>query len=202
MIFHEPKLVADFPNAQFWHGDSIAHRIADKDQLIVADPPAALADKFWPAMIGTDRFVIFAGLKGNARIIGAKLLSCVHFAMHETDNNSCHGDPAQLHTAREYGSLRPQHVIARTAISTSITIPQGLRILDQNCDDCLLPEFIHWAVDQYVNFHSYDTIYDPFCGSGSTAIAAHSLGKKFVGMDLDLDRVHEAAKKYVDFTIE
>jgi len=198
------QLVAKFPDATFWHGNSLDlgedYAPFANRTLVVSDPPAALATRFWLAMLGADNFLIFAGLLGSARVIAEKVMACDHFVQHETDKHTCNGNPATLHTMREYGSLRPQHVITRTAIPTSITIAKDLRIHDEDCRDCLLPEFIFTAILQYIDSKSYDTIYDPFMGDGSTAIAAHLLGKKFMGMDSDLDRVKQAAEKYRSFT--
>ena len=40
-----------------------------------------------------------------------------------------------------------------------------------------------------------DTVLDPFCGSGTTGVAAVTLGRKFVGIDLDKDHLALARRR-------
>lgn len=47
-----------------------------------------------------------------------------------------------------------------------------------------------------------DTILDPFCGSGSTGIAARMHARKFVGIDIDCENVKVAAGRLSKVTVE
>jgi site-specific DNA-methyltransferase (adenine-specific) len=42
----------------------------------------------------------------------------------------------------------------------------------------------------------FDTVLDPFMGSGSTGVAAHSTGRNFIGIELD-DTYYEIAKNRI-----
>lgn len=42
-----------------------------------------------------------------------------------------------------------------------------------------------------------DTIFDPFCGSGSTGLAAVLMGRHFVGVELMEDRAEDARQRFV-----
>lgn len=190
-----PTIIAEFDKAVFLHGDSLNLKMCGRQDIVVSDPPAALSKDFWLAMHGVDNFVIFAGLKRNSKVIAEKLLTCNHFADTETNSKV----PVVLHSAiKEDGPWYPQHYISRNTYATVDRVPHLVEIYDEQCNDCLTPEFIKWAVGSCVRHDSYETIYDPFCGNGSTAIAAKLLGKQFVGMDIDLERVTAAAKKYED----
>ena len=41
-----------------------------------------------------------------------------------------------------------------------------------------------------------DKVFDPFLGSGTTGIAAHKLGRKFIGAELDA-KYYEVSKKRI-----
>jgi site-specific DNA-methyltransferase (adenine-specific) len=43
--------------------------------------------------------------------------------------------------------------------------------------------------------HEGDLVLDPFCGSGTTGVAAVTLGRKFVGIDLDSDHLALARRR-------
>lgn len=43
--------------------------------------------------------------------------------------------------------------------------------------------------------NSGDTILDPFCGSGTTGVAALRHGRKFIGIDMDLSYLRNIAEK-------
>lgn len=46
--------------------------------------------------------------------------------------------------------------------------------------------------------HDHAVICDPFCGSGTTLVAARNLGRKYVGFDVDPDAVAMAQRRMVD----
>jgi len=46
-----------------------------------------------------------------------------------------------------------------------------------------------------------DTVLDPFCGSGTTGVAAASLGRKFIGIDLNSDYL-DLARRRIEGSIE
>lgn len=50
-----------------------------------------------------------------------------------------------------------------------------------------------WIIKKYSKLE--DTILDPFCGSGSFLIAAHNLGRKYLGIDLNPDYVRMAEER-------
>lgn len=52
----------------------------------------------------------------------------------------------------------------------------------------------------FIRLHSQpgDLILDPFCGTGSTCIAAHKLGRKFIGIDLEKGFIAIARKRYAE----
>lgn len=56
-----------------------------------------------------------------------------------------------------------------------------------------LPE---WLIDLYT--YTGDLVLDPFLGSGSTAVAASRMGRRFVGYDLDPDYVDLARERVAD----
>lgn len=180
-----PDLVASFEDAQFWHGNSLFESASDDRTLVVSDPPRELAQFFDKALRGAGNFAIFAGLSGSAKTVSDKLTSLDRFSL---------GNMV-MHCTRTRDDFRPQFLITSSKLASSFEYPSG-EIYDSECDDCLAPDFIKWCVDMHFNPAVYDTIYDPFCGDGSTALAALSLGKKFVGMDIDRERVVIAAEKY------
>jgi site-specific DNA-methyltransferase (adenine-specific) len=53
----------------------------------------------------------------------------------------------------------------------------------------------------FVNLHSQagDVVFDPFLGSGSTAIAALKYGRNFIGCEVESRYVEMATKKIIDF---
>jgi site-specific DNA-methyltransferase (adenine-specific) len=46
-----------------------------------------------------------------------------------------------------------------------------------------------------------DTVLDPFCGSGTTGVASVSMGRNFVGIDLD-ETYLEIAKRRIEEKLE
>lgn len=45
-----------------------------------------------------------------------------------------------------------------------------------------------------------DIVLDPFCGSGTTLVAAHLMGRKYIGIDKSFDAI-ALAKKRIDFPV-
>jgi len=45
-----------------------------------------------------------------------------------------------------------------------------------------------------------DTVCDPFCGSGTTGVAAVKLGRRFIGVDVDPRSIAVAAKRMHEAT--
>lgn len=84
-----------------------------------------------------------------------------------------------------YGKVRKQTVdVIRAPIIT-----------DKNIGFHPCPKPLAWAAQQLSQFaQDGDVLFDPFIGSGTTAIAAHDGGFDFVGCEIDKD-YFDAAKK-------
>jgi len=65
---------------------------------------------------------------------------------------------------------------------------------DRDAHPCQLPEKLMERIIQLTTNRG-DLVFDPFCGAGTTAIAAAKLGRKFVVVDVDPKYVHITRKK-------
>jgi len=57
-----------------------------------------------------------------------------------------------------------------------------------------------WCLDNYSK--EGDVIFDPFCGSGTTAIACHTLKRKFICVDKEKEYIDIAKKRYAELTAQ
>ena len=46
------------------------------------------------------------------------------------------------------------------------------------------PKPLYWATGQLIRFPKASIIVDPFCGSGTTCVAAKMLGRNYIGIDI------------------
>jgi site-specific DNA-methyltransferase (adenine-specific) len=70
---------------------------------------------------------------------------------------------------------------------------------DRDAHPCQLPEKLMQRIITLTT-NKDGMVFDPFCGTGTTALAAYKLGRHFVSIDIDSNYVHMATKKL--FTIE
>ena len=57
------------------------------------------------------------------------------------------------------------------------------------------PKLFRWILTEYINRENTKTIFDPFMGSGTTAIACKSLGLDWCGCELEADYCEIARKR-------
>ncbi len=193
------KLVAEFPNAQFWCGDSMSAPLQDQIRengyvTAVTDPPAHLASRFWCALPGVTDFLVFAGLKKDPSVIAEKILACQHFMRGELGLSG----NVTVEAALSHDEEDIQFCISSWAGDLfGNHLKKHELIYDQECKDCLHPGFVSMCIEHSGLFGmAADVVFDPFCGNGSTAIAAQALGMDFIGIDADKERVLIAADKY------
>ncbi len=83
----------------------------------------------------------------------------------------------------------------------------GAYIFAETCQGCVRPEPIQhptqkpesvmrWCI-QKLKLKPNSLILDPYCGSGSTAIAAAQEGHRFIGIDIDADYIKIARQRFL-----
>ena len=72
----------------------------------------------------------------------------------------------------------------------------SLNLCDRDAHPCQLPEKLMERLIRLTT-RPGDLVFDPFCGAGTTAIAARKLGRDFVVVDLDADYVRLTREKLV-----
>lgn len=72
----------------------------------------------------------------------------------------------------------------------------GAAKIDEHCAAFPI-ELPQWAISVYS--HEGDTVLDPFTGSGTTGLAAKTLKRKFVGIEIS-EKYYELAKSNIEFT--
>ena len=86
-----------------------------------------------------------------------------------------------------YGKARKQ----------SVDVIKAVIVSDKNMDFHPCPKPIAWAKQQLLHFaNEGDRIFDPFAGSGTTAIAAYDGGFDFVGCEIDAEYYAAALKRF------
>ncbi len=81
--------------------------------------------------------------------------------------------------------------------SRRLVYHRGTAVLDGKFHPTQKPVAVmRWAI-KYLDLKPNSLIVDPYCGSGSTAIAAEQEGHRFIGLDLDRDYL-KIAKHRID----
>jgi len=68
-----------------------------------------------------------------------------------------------------------------------VDIFQAPIVVDDGLNDHPCPKPIRWARYQLKMFPKAKIIFDPFLGSGTTAVACKQLGRKFIGIEINPD---------------
>ena len=48
-----------------------------------------------------------------------------------------------------------------------------------------IPQIPKWAIKKYLDGHKHKTVFDPFCGSGTTLVESNISGNNAIGIDID-----------------
>jgi len=97
---------------------------------------------------------------------------------------------ASRRTSWGFNTFQPVLYYGKDPRAGLCSTPTGKQITkrsDKNGHPCPKPiEFVRWLVDKGSTAET-DIILDPFCGSGTTCVAAKQLGREYIGIEINPD---------------
>lgn len=118
-------------------------------------------------------------------------------AMHENVLNSCYELVLVLENDKRAGRVIQNAKFKRGEMSDILRIGRGKRVSDVH--GAIFPEALAGSLIEAFSDVG-DLIYDPFMGSGTTAIVAEKLGRKWVGSELIKEYCDIANKRIEEVT--